>query len=98
MEERQDESRGHLGDVVLIFFITSYIEDIFSNLLTDTPYTEDVKQARESLFFEIGDLLKKLSRAYKNGEDIVLYEICKKLVHVYLEKIDFLNSKTRGTL
>lgn len=82
----------------LIFFVTAYIEDIFSNLLTDTPYTENVKLAREKLFCEIGSLLKKLSGAYENGEDSTLYETYKELVHIYLEKIEFLNLKTRGTL
>lgn len=82
-------------DKFLLFFISLYIEDIFSNILADTPFSEDVKSAREALFYEIGKLLKELADSYQEGKESDLYKIYKELVRVYLEKIDFLNLKER---
>ena len=79
-------------DKFLPFFISLYIDDIFSNLLTETPYNERVRIFREELFTEIGKLLKELSEVYQKGRKSMVFGVYKKLVNAYLKKIDKLNS------
>jgi len=87
-----------ITDRFLLFFISLYIEDIFSNLLIDTPYTEDIKNAREKLFHEIGKLLRQLYQSYKENNETELYRIYKELVYVYLKKIDYLNLQAKEAI
>ena len=75
----------------LLFFLTTYIDDIFSNLLLDAPYSEDIKVAREELFSQIGTLFQQLNKAYKGNNDEGIFEILQELAKIYLEKIDKLN-------
>ncbi|MBI5676841.1 MAG: hypothetical protein HZC48_13660 [Nitrospirae bacterium] len=78
-------------DRFLLFFMTTYIDDIFANLLLDSPFSTEIEEAREILFKEIGELLHRLAGAYLKNQQGELFEILKELTRVYLEKIDRMN-------
>jgi hypothetical protein len=85
-------------DRFLLFFLSLYIEDVFANILTDTPYSEAIKEARAYLLEQIGSRLKRLASAYRRNDEMKLYETCKELVQVYLDKIDELNLREKETM
>lgn len=78
-------------DRFLLFFMSAYIDDIFANLLVDTPFSIEIEEARETLYREIGELLHRLAEAYLQNQQGEVFEIMKELVRVYLEKIDRMN-------
>lgn len=78
-------------DRFLLFFMSSYIDDIFANLLVDTPFSIEIEEARETLYREIGKLLHQFAEAYLLNQQGEVFEIMKELVRVYLEKIDRMN-------
>ncbi len=78
-------------DRFLLFFMSTYIDDIFANLLLDTPFSAEIEEARATLYKEIGDLLPRLASAYFESKQDELFQIMKELVKVYFVKIDLMN-------
>lgn len=80
----------------LIFFLDSFIEKIFFNLVGDVPYEEGVtKEIQINFYNKIGEVLTDLSKNLQQDTLSTTYHLYAQLGAIYLKVIDELNDKLK---
>lgn len=80
-------------DRFLMFFLDSYIEKIFFNLVGDVPYKEGVTKEIQTQFYKkLGGLLSCFNEKLQQEALSSAYPLYVRLGELYLETVDRLNN------
>ena len=77
----------------LSFFLSSFIDSFFSNLLGDTPYDEELQHAKVSICNKLYETLIILGGEIKKENKVGILDCLSEIVSYYVDKINHLNAE-----
>lgn len=78
-------------DLFFVFFLATFIQDVFYNLAGDVPYSERSEQEKQKVYSELASDLGQFAEAMEQGEPSKKLHSCMQLVNTYLNGVKAIN-------
>ena len=78
-------------DSFFVFFLATFIQDVFYNLAGDVPYSERSEKEKQRVYRELASDLGQFAEVMEEGEPRKVLHACMQLVSTYLNGVKSIN-------